>query len=80
MDVPILCVLGSGTQPIFLAACEVVQLWFPKSETLVAEDATHWLHITDARGLAEVLAISKKTKDVIYRTLVTTITNHVTML
>jgi pimeloyl-ACP methyl ester carboxylesterase len=57
IDVPILCVLGSGTQPIFRAAFELVQLWFPKSETLVVENATHWLHITNARDLAEVLAI-----------------------
>jgi hypothetical protein len=35
----------------------VVRQWFPKSEMLVVQKATHWLQLTNPTGLAEGLAI-----------------------
>jgi pimeloyl-ACP methyl ester carboxylesterase len=55
IDVPILSVLGSDSQPMFGETCRVVRQWFPKSEMLVVQNATHWLQLTNPTGLAEVL-------------------------
>lgn len=55
IQVPILCVLGSDTQPIYRETCGLVRQWFPKSEMLVVQNATHWLQITNPTGLAEGL-------------------------
>lgn len=55
IDVPILSVLGSDSQPMFGETCEVVRQWFPKSEMLLVQNATHWLRLTNPIGLAEGL-------------------------
>ncbi len=55
IDVPILSVLGSDSQPMFGKTCGVVRQWFPKSEMLVVQNATHWLQLTNPTGLAEGL-------------------------
>jgi pimeloyl-ACP methyl ester carboxylesterase len=52
INVPILSVLGSDSQPMFWETCGVVRQWFPKSEMLVVQNATHWLQLTNPTGLA----------------------------
>jgi hypothetical protein len=52
-----LSIVESDTQPMFRSACAVVKQWFPKSVALVVDNATHWLHITNHRDVAEVLSI-----------------------
>jgi pimeloyl-ACP methyl ester carboxylesterase len=55
INVPIVSVLGSDSQPMFKETCEVVRQWFPKSEMLLVQNATHWLQLTNPTGLAEGL-------------------------
>jgi len=55
IEVPILSVMGSESEPMFRETCGVVQQWFPKSEMLVVQNATHWLQLTNPTGLAEGL-------------------------
>ena len=45
IDVPILSVLGSDSQPMFRDTCGIIRQWFPKSEMLVVENANHWLQL-----------------------------------
>jgi len=52
IDVPILSVLGSDSQPMFRESCGIIRQWFPKSEILVVENANHWLQLTNPTGLA----------------------------
>ena len=52
IDVPILSVLGSDSQPMFRDTCRVVRQWFPKSEVLVVQNANHWLQLTNPTDVA----------------------------
>lgn len=52
---PILSVHGSDSKPMFTEMSELVLKWFPQAETLVLPKATHWLQLTNPKGLAEGL-------------------------
>ena len=49
---PILSVHGLDSKPEMY---ELVLKWFPQAETLVLPKATHWLQLTNPKGLAERL-------------------------
>ncbi|WP_047864875.1 alpha/beta fold hydrolase [Rubrobacter aplysinae] len=56
---PVLAVLGGESHtlsPVPVEIYELVQTWFPQTETFVLEDATHGLQIMNPRGMAAGLA------------------------
>ena len=52
---PILLVHGSDSEPMFTEMHELVLKWFPQAKALVLPKATHWLQLTNPKGLAERL-------------------------
>ena len=52
---PVLSVHGSDSKPMFAEMHELVLKWFPQAEALVLPKATHWLQLTNPKGLAERL-------------------------
>ena len=52
---PVLSVHGSDSKPMFAEMHELVLKWFPQAEALVLPKATHWLQLTNPKGLAEGL-------------------------
>jgi pimeloyl-ACP methyl ester carboxylesterase len=40
---------------MFAEMHELVLKWFPRAEALVLQKATHWLQLTNPKGLAERL-------------------------
>lgn len=52
---PILSVHGLDSKPMFTEMHELVLNWFPQAEASVLPKATHWLQLTNPKGLAERL-------------------------
>jgi pimeloyl-ACP methyl ester carboxylesterase len=52
---PILSVHGLDSKPMFAEMHELVLKWFPQAEASVLPRATHWLQLTNLKGLAERL-------------------------
>jgi pimeloyl-ACP methyl ester carboxylesterase len=53
---PVLAVLGENTVPTFPERMELLVSWLPNVERFELRDATHLLHLGNARGMAEGLA------------------------
>jgi pimeloyl-ACP methyl ester carboxylesterase len=54
---PVLSVHGSDSKSMFAEMHELVLKWFPRAEALVLPKATHWLQLTNPKGLAERLDV-----------------------
>ena len=51
----VLLVHGSDSKPMFTEMHELVLKWFPQAKALVLPKATHWLQLTNPKGLTERL-------------------------
>lgn len=52
---PVLIVRASESGPLFKEMAEALSVWLPKSETFVVPQATHFMTLTNGRGVAEAL-------------------------
>jgi pimeloyl-ACP methyl ester carboxylesterase len=53
---PVLAVVGENSAPTFPERRELLLSWLPQVEAFELPDATHLLHLQNARGMAEALA------------------------
>ncbi len=56
LTLPVLAVLGEKTVPTFPERIDLLLSWLPNAERFELADATHLLHLQDARGVADALA------------------------
>jgi pimeloyl-ACP methyl ester carboxylesterase len=53
---PVLSVLGSRTEPLWIEIAEVLRSWFPQIEDCTIQDAGHLLHVERPQPVAQGLA------------------------
>jgi pimeloyl-ACP methyl ester carboxylesterase len=53
---PVLSVLGTESEPVFVEGGELLRSWFPRAEELTLEEAGHLLHMQRPEPVAEGLA------------------------